>query len=1077
MLWIFDRTDKMQVICSNDMPNALPLLRAEMHEVLNGDINLEFEVPLDHKQAEKIQEGYSAAVRRRNGKYELFIISEIEQIKDGGINTLSCSCRHAVQELNDEIIEYYFADRKAPGIVLPALLNGTRWTAGTTKDTGDHDITVENESVLEALQTFIKRWNGEIDFEFDITSAGIEKRTIHFYDSIGQDAGRRWEWSRDLQSLSRTISTDGMKTALVGIGKNTDESDLFFTDQVWTTSGGDPAEKPSGQNFIEDPAAKAKWGWNGRNRLGFYIDKDISDPALLLQKTWDVLQTINKPTVSYKIKVLDIASVEGALYKEINKGDTGKVIDRDLNLALSARCLEIKHDLLEETETELMLESFQPSITGNGNVEDPSFRLDEIEKALDSKLDRGEEIKTDWLEEEINLLTHRLKAGGGTVTLSDGQGILIEEDPVNKAGGALRLLGGTLALADTYNFGIGDYDWRSFGTGSGWIGDLIQTGKLTFNNARGGTLELGGQDDQNGVLIVRDSGGINIAQLSGDYGGFGELSIDELRDTRNIVFATYEESENLGTDKNIYYYIDAYDGSDSNPGTELQPLASIQEALNRLPKYLNHDVYIYFNAGFLRDNGIVVEGFHGLGVMHIQRWEIEVRYIRNEIQGSSANIGNHWVEVQAILGSGGTRTGDTANEPGNVTSNVPDMTDAQYVSDGNTETWFFLGDNNGGGGTMQWVEVYLGGAWKDLKSIHIWHYYSDGRTYKNNKTQISTDKNKWYTVFDSNREGEYAETAAGKTTYMDRAYMKGNVLLKQNSVTVYVNDLFVDCSEKTTYAVQGYKTQWAELENCVVFGNENMAYAAYAHGSNMRIINGEINTAKDAGVCAAYGGFIDVVDMRGSGFPIAMLAVTAAVIGGSGKGMYATTLKEERAGGQVSGSWVAETGEFSPVTIVEKTETWRNNDSQSYNETAGSWHTSDKDVLQGKYNSWGLYRGTWFFGTDMRSTVNGKEIKRIRVRVIRANKSGLASAVPIYLMTHGYSSKPSYAPSLHTGSVKTVYLSRGEAAWVDCTNEFKTAFNNGSAYGIGIYTSSTSNSRYARLSGTCHVEITYNDII
>jgi len=63
---------------------------------------------------------------------------------------------------------------------------------------------------------------------------------------------------------------------------------------------------------------------------------------------------------------------------------------------------------------------------------------------------------------------------------------------------------------------------------------------------------------------------------------------------------------------------------------------------------------------------------------------------------------------------------------------------------------------------LQYVQLDLGAVYS-VDKIKVWHYAADGRTYHKTKTQVSQDGSTWYTVFDS-ADGEYAETAAGKTS-------------------------------------------------------------------------------------------------------------------------------------------------------------------------------------------------------------------------------------------------------------------------------------------------------------------------
>lgn len=81
------------------------------------------------------------------------------------------------------------------------------------------------------------------------------------------------------------------------------------------------------------------------------------------------------------------------------------------------------------------------------------------------------------------------------------------------------------------------------------------------------------------------------------------------------------------------------------------------------------------------------------------------------------------------------------------------------ITDGITTTspWYATGAN-----TLASVTVTLPNV-EDVSMIKVWHYYGDGRTYRNTKTEVSENGSTWHTVFDSALEGEYKETAAGKT--------------------------------------------------------------------------------------------------------------------------------------------------------------------------------------------------------------------------------------------------------------------------------------------------------------------------
>lgn len=131
-----------------------------------------------------------------------------------------------------------------------------------------------------------------------------------------------------------------------------------------------------------------------------------------------------------------------------------------------------------------------------------------------------------------------------------------------------------------------------------------------------------------------------------------------------------------------------------------------------------------------------------------------IRYIRDWINESTVNNGDHWVEIQAYNGSTNVAAGATV-----TASHPPNAGTLAMVTDGNTASANYVGLN---AGEPCWVQVDLGDA-HELAQIKVWHYYADGRTYHKTKTEVSEDGIAWYRIFDSAIEGEYVETADGKT--------------------------------------------------------------------------------------------------------------------------------------------------------------------------------------------------------------------------------------------------------------------------------------------------------------------------
>jgi len=130
-----------------------------------------------------------------------------------------------------------------------------------------------------------------------------------------------------------------------------------------------------------------------------------------------------------------------------------------------------------------------------------------------------------------------------------------------------------------------------------------------------------------------------------------------------------------------------------------------------------------------------------------------IRYIKDCINGSSANTGNHWVELQAIkdgvnLAKGIIPTGTVAQ-----TSTTYSYT---KITDGDITSANYASTSSAGNQciTIDLEENY------DLDEIAIWHYWADGRSYNENHISVSSDNN-IYKIVLNNTDNLVSETSNG----------------------------------------------------------------------------------------------------------------------------------------------------------------------------------------------------------------------------------------------------------------------------------------------------------------------------
>ncbi|MSB43584.1 hypothetical protein GKD00_04970 [Lactobacillus ruminis] len=280
----------------------------------------------------------------------------------------------AVESAYDELGAYsYIKDlrpqNRTAQEMLTQILAQTRYSVGYVADTGVQTTNFYYTTVLASLQSVVNLFNLEITFDvvFDPIDNKVKKRMVNLYQQQGSRTGRRFEYGDKLLSVTREQSSDELVTALVGRGSSVQVSEgtdgspdgysrkITFADVVWKKSAGNPLDKPAGQEYLEDPAATAAYGFSdGKPRIGFVEFDKIDDKNLLIKATYDKLQELKRPKVSFKASVTDVGN--------LNLGDTVAIIRHDLKIEYLTRVYKVTHDLLNRQNNTIELgDDFQKS--------------------------------------------------------------------------------------------------------------------------------------------------------------------------------------------------------------------------------------------------------------------------------------------------------------------------------------------------------------------------------------------------------------------------------------------------------------------------------------------------------------------------------------------------------------------------------------------------------------------------------------------------------------------------------------------------------------------------------------------
>lgn len=380
-MFLFDRNQKVKRwLIDRDF------IEATMVEEINAADQLTFSVPLNERLPSSYF--YAAIPQPRGSGYLLFKIVT-EKVSSDQIEYT------AVESAYDELKSYrYIKDvrpenRKA-GELLQTALEGTRWQVGQTYDSGAFSTNFYYISTLEAIQKIVELCGLEVTFEITLNpkTHQIEHRLVNLYAQQGQRTGKRFEYGSNLLTVEREESAENLITALIGRGKgeavyhenNTVEETpdgygrrTNFADVVWSKKNGNPADKPAGQEYVEDVDATAKYGFDdGKPRIGIEIFEDITDPAELLKATWSALQTLKRPQASFRASVMDVG--------DLGLGDTVAIVRHDIKIEYFTRVYKVTHNLLDERQNTIELGDDFSGNSITSTVNDLGKSVDTVEQ-------------------------------------------------------------------------------------------------------------------------------------------------------------------------------------------------------------------------------------------------------------------------------------------------------------------------------------------------------------------------------------------------------------------------------------------------------------------------------------------------------------------------------------------------------------------------------------------------------------------------------------------------------------------------------------------------------------------------
>lgn len=354
------------------------------------------------------------------------------------------------------------------------------------------------KSLYEAITTVLERWGGHL--VRDGWAIGIRQ-------SIGADNGVVVRYGKNLKSIEASYDWSAVCTKILPEGANglllnaLDGKQSIYMES--STQYDIPYCKTVqfSQSDIKQEDYKTPDGKH--NDEAAYKRACLAD---LRQQAQKYLNENCVPKVNYKMS----ANLE----KVTDIGDTIEVIDERMGLDMMTNVISFEYDCIQGRYTSIEFGTFKQTLSGlMGTVQQTAT---DAAHAVNSSI-----VTTvnDRISESENKITNLV---GGSYVIYDGEQILVVDSlPKESAHNVLRINSAGIGFSSSGISGSFTSAWTIDGTLNMQDINVIN---LVADLIKGGTLTLGGQDNGNGVMLVKSAAGATLGRM--DNGGLTMWATD-----------------------------------------------------------------------------------------------------------------------------------------------------------------------------------------------------------------------------------------------------------------------------------------------------------------------------------------------------------------------------------------------------------------------------------------------------------------------------------------------------------------------------------------------------------------------
>ena len=444
---------------------VLQPISCDVEEILKGTWELTLENPPD-SNVNLIRSGAVIKADTNIGDGQLFRIYEHEK-SDSGVTAkaypIFYDCGKEVPILDKR------PTNKTGNEALQILTQGTQYTAESDIRSSRTAYFIKM-NLLQAINgdddnSFINRWGGEPVYN---------NYHVIINGRAGGDYGARVAFGYNLQGIKEHVDFDNVITRIIPEAYN---GYMLDGDSPWVDSPNIKKYPIVYTKVIQYSELKLQEDCTGEEEKGYETLEELRT-ALIERAKQDFKDGVDRPEVSYDVDFIPLENtMEYEDFKDlvkINLGDSIECENKKLDIVTKGRVTSLTYDCIKQRIRSLHI----------GDIESNYFdKMSLVMQAAAKAITESGGLKGEKIIGIMNAAITQLRAQSTRAKKAEVVAMICEDlDPESPDFGAMCIGTKGFMIASERTADGKDWDWRTFGTGYGFIADCIVAGLLASRN-------------------------------------------------------------------------------------------------------------------------------------------------------------------------------------------------------------------------------------------------------------------------------------------------------------------------------------------------------------------------------------------------------------------------------------------------------------------------------------------------------------------------------------------------------------------------------------------------------------------